>query len=94
MRCFTQSAVNTPEAFFGGGQPANMDFFAQWLEVPDTLPVKNAFRQCWEAFLRHVADDAPYLPTLLEGAKAVQLADLAYRSNAEGRWMPVPELSL
>jgi predicted dehydrogenase len=94
MRCFTQSAVNTPEAFFGGGQPANMDFFAQWLEVPDSLPVKNAFRQCWEAFLRHVADDAPYLPTLLEGAKAVQLADLAYRSNAEGRWMPVPELSL
>jgi predicted dehydrogenase len=94
MRCFTQSAVNTPEAFFGGGQPANMDFFAQWLEVPDSLPVKNAFRQCWEAFLRHVADDAPYLPTLLEGAKAVQLADLAYRSNAEGRWIPVPELSL
>jgi predicted dehydrogenase len=94
MRCFTQSAVNTPEAFFGGGRPANMDFFAQWQEVPDALPVKNPFRQCWEAFLQHVADDAPYLPTLLEGAKAVQLADLAYRSNAEGRWLPVPELSL
>ena len=27
-------------------------------------------------------------------AKAVQLADLAYRSVAEGRWMPVPELRL
>src|SRR5262247_2179732 len=93
MRCFTQSAVNTPEAFFGGGRPANMDFFAQWQEVPDTPPVKNPFRQCWEAFLYHVAEDAAYVPTLLEGAKAVQLADLAYRSNAEGRWMPVPELS-
>jgi predicted dehydrogenase len=92
MRCFTQSAVNTPEAFFGGGRPANMDFFAQWQEVPDTLPVKNPFRQCWEAFLRHVGEDAPYMPTLLEGAKAVQLADLAYRSVAEGRWMAVPEL--
>jgi hypothetical protein len=28
------------------------------------------------------------------GAKAVQLADLAYRSVADGRWMPVPDLSL
>src|SRR5436190_6378102 len=94
MRCFTQSAVNTPEAFFGGGRPANVDFFAQWQEVPDTLPVKNPFRHCWEAFLRHVGEDAPYVPTLLEGAKAVQLADLAYRSVAEGRWMSVPELRL
>jgi len=94
MRCFTQSAVNTPEAFFGGGRPANMDFFAQWQEVPDTLPAKNPFRQCWEAFLRHVGEDAPYVPTLLEGAKAVQLADLAYRSVAEGHWMVLPELRL
>ena len=94
MRCFTQSAVNTPEAFFGGGRPANMDFFAQWQEVPDTLPIKNPFRHCWEAFLRHVGEDAPYVPTLLEGAKAVQLAELAYRSVAEGRWMAVPELRL
>jgi hypothetical protein len=34
------------------------------------------------------------VPTLLEGAKAVQLADLAYRSVIEGRWMTVPELHL
>jgi predicted dehydrogenase len=94
MRCFTQSAVNTPEAFFGGGRPANVDFLAQWQEVPDTLPARNPFRQCWEAFLCHVGEDAPYVPTLLEGAKATQLADLAHRSVAEGRWMPVPELLL
>jgi hypothetical protein len=30
----------------------------------------------------------------VEGAKAVQLADLAYRSVAERRWMAVPELRL
>jgi predicted dehydrogenase len=94
MRCFTQSAVNTPEAFFGGGRPANLDFFAQWQEVPDSLPVKNPFRQCWETFLRHVGEDAPYVSTLLEGAKAVQLADCAYRSVAEGRWMELPQLHL
>ena len=94
FRCFTQAAVNTPEAFFGAAQPGGMDFTAQWQEVPDTMPPANPFRQCWEAFLRHVAEDAPYVPTLVEGAKAVQLADLAYRSVAEGRWMQVPELAL
>jgi predicted dehydrogenase len=94
MRCFTQGAVNTPEVFFGGGRPANVDFFGQWQEVPDTFPVTNPFRQCWEAFLRHVGEDAPFVPTLLEGAKATQLADLAYRSVAEGRWMEVVELRL
>jgi predicted dehydrogenase len=94
FRCFTQSAVNTPEVFFGAARPGGMDFTSQWLEVPDTLPTANPFRQCWEAFLKHVADDAPYVPTLVEGAKAVQLADLAYRSVAERQWMPVPELHL
>ena len=94
FRCWTQAAVNTPEAFFGGGQQSNMDFRAQWQEVPDTLPAGNPFRQCWEAFLRHVAEDAPYAPNLVEGAKAVQLADLAYRSVTEGRWMDVAELRL
>jgi len=93
-RCFTQAAVNTPEAFYGPNRPGGMDFLAQWQEVPDTLPGGNPFRQCWEAFLRHVAEDAPYVPTLVEGAKAVQLADLAYRSVAEARWMDVPALSL
>jgi predicted dehydrogenase len=94
FRCFTQSAVNTPEVFFGAARPGGMDLMAQWQEVPDTLPTANPFRQCWEAFLRHVAEDGPYVPTLVEGAKAVQLADLAYRSVAEKRWMPVPQLSL
>ena len=94
FRCFTQAAVNTPEVFFGAARPGGMDFLAQWQEVPDTQPTSNPFRQCWEAFLRHVAEDAPYVPTLVEGAKAVQLADLAYRSVTEGRWMTVPELRL
>lgn len=93
-RCFTQAAVNTPEAFLGVARAGGMDFPAQWQQVPDTRPLANPFRQCWEAFLRHVAEDAPYLPTLVEGAKAVQLADLAYRSVAERRWFEVPGLSL
>jgi len=94
-RCFTQAAVDTPEAFFGASHPGGMDHHSLWQEVPDAdEPLRNPFRLCWEAFLRHVAEDAPYLPTLVEGAKAVQLADLAYRSVEQQRWMPVPELKL
>ncbi|MBV8190749.1 MAG: Gfo/Idh/MocA family oxidoreductase [Alphaproteobacteria bacterium] len=94
FRCFTQSAADTPEAFTAAARAGGVDLMAHWKEVPDTGPNKNPFRQCWEAFLRHLAEDAPYVPTLVEGAKAVQLADLAYRSMAEQRWMAVPQLSL
>jgi predicted dehydrogenase len=94
FRCFIQSAANTPEAFIAAARPGGVDLMAHWQEVPDTPGAKNPFRQCWETFLRHVAEDAPYLPTLIEGAKAVQLADLAYRSVAEQCWMDVPELKL
>jgi predicted dehydrogenase len=58
------------------------------------IAFQNSFRSCREAFLRHVADDAPFAPTLLEGDKGVQLADLSYRSSRERRWVDVPELVL
>ena len=93
-RCFTQSAATTPEAFFGAAVPGGMDFAASWAEVPETLPVMNPYRQCWELFLRHVGTGAAYVPTLLEGAKSVQLAELVLRSHAEGRWLNVPDLAV
>ncbi len=93
-KCFTQSAAETPEAFIKAAKPGGVDLMADWKEVPDVPGLKNPFRQCWENYLRHVAGEGPYLPTLVEGAKAVQLADLAYRSVAEQRWMDVPELKL
>ncbi len=93
-RCRTQAAANTPDAFFASAQPAAPPFESQWSEVPDNAPHLPPFRRCWEEFLRHVGEDAPYVPTLLEGAKAVQLAEAAYRSHAEGRWIDVPALHL
>ena len=95
MRCFTQAAVNTPEAFFGGGA-ARRDGFCRAVAggaghaAAQPIPSGSAGRRSC-AMSR---EDAPYVPTLVEGAKAVQLADLAYRSVAESRWMTVPELSL
>jgi predicted dehydrogenase len=91
-KCLIQSAAKTPEAFLAAATPGGIDFAAHWAEAPDEAPRKNPYRQCWELFLRHLAEDAPYVPTLLEGAKAVQLAELVYRAHAEGRWLDVPEL--
>jgi predicted dehydrogenase len=93
-RCLTQAAAATQETFLAAAAPGGMDFSAHWTAEPDASPHKNPYRQCWELFLRHVGEDAPYLPTLLEGAKAVQLAELVYRSHAEGRWLDVPALRL
>ena len=94
FQCFTQAGVNTPEAFIKAARPGGVDLQAHWEEVPDTIDMKPPFRQLWENFLRHVGEDAPLVPTLVEGAKAVQLADLAYKSVAERRWIDVPELKL
>jgi predicted dehydrogenase len=48
----------------------------------------------WEAFLRHVAEDAPWHYTLAEGAKGVQLAEAGYRSWRERRWIDLDELEI
>ena len=93
QRCFTQSAANTPEAFFGVAT-GKVDLAENWSEVPETRSYNNPYRECWELFLRYVAEDAPYVPTLLEGAKAVQLAELVYLSHKQGRWLDVEPLPL
>lgn len=93
-RCRIQPHVATPKPPWSIDAPQSMDLFAQWQEVPDNAVYPNSFRIGWELFLRHVAEDAPFVSTLLEGAKGVQLAELAYRSNAERRWIGVPPLQL
>jgi predicted dehydrogenase len=92
--CRTQALANTPKPHWNTDAPQPMNFFAQWQDVPDNTMYQNPFRSCWEGFLRHVAEDAPFVPTLLEGAKAVQLAELCYRSSREGRALDVPPLRL
>jgi predicted dehydrogenase len=93
-RCRIQPMHATPKPPWNADVPQPMDFHAQWQEVPDNTAYPSSFRACWEGFLRHVAEDAPFVPTLLEGAKGVQLAELAERSSREGRWLEVPALTL
>ncbi|AYG63064.1 Gfo/Idh/MocA family protein [Rhizobium jaguaris] len=93
MRCWTQHRVNTPKSVWNPDQPQPINFFETWDEVPDTQAFDNGFKAQWEDFLRHVVDDTPWKFTLREGAKGVQLAELAQRSWAERRWLDVPSLS-
>ncbi|RBQ17497.1 gfo/Idh/MocA family oxidoreductase [Spongiactinospora rosea] len=91
--CKTQERVNTPMPVWNPDIPNPLDFRAGWSEVPDNQEFANAFRIQWEMFLRHVVADAPFTWDLFEGAKGVQLADLALLSSQERRWIDVPELT-
>jgi hypothetical protein len=44
-------------------------------------------------FLKHVAGEGEFRWNLLEGAKGVQLAETAYKSWSERRWLDVPKLT-
>src|SRR3984893_19348105 len=92
-RCVTQHRVNTPRPVWNPDEPQTMKFIEQWDAVPDTEVFGNGFRLQWEDFVRHVMADTPWHHDLLEGAKGVQLAELALQSGAERRWVDVPALS-
>jgi len=91
-RCWTQSRINTPTPVWNPDLPQTMDYLADWQEVLDNADYENAFKAQWELFLRHVTEDTPFRWDLREGAKGVQLAELAYQSSLERRWVDVPEI--
>ncbi|MCR8726668.1 Gfo/Idh/MocA family protein [Frigidibacter sp. ROC022] len=93
-KCFSQHRVNTPKPVWNPDMPQTLDFFEGWEEVPDNQHFDNGFKVQWEAFLRHVAEDAPFTYTLAEGAKGVQLAEAGYQSARERRWIDLPDLGL
>jgi predicted dehydrogenase len=93
-RCFVQPLIATPKPFFDPERPQPMVFDEQWQEMPDVEPVRNGYRAGWELFLRHVAEDAPFPSSFLEGAKSVQLAEGCYQSDRERRWINLPPLTL
>jgi len=91
-RCLTQSRVNTPKPVWNPDIAQPIDFYQDWQEIPDNAAWDNAFKAQWELFLKHVNGEGAFPWDLLEGAKGVQLAETAYRSWSERRWMDVPEL--
>jgi predicted dehydrogenase len=91
--CKTQHRANTPKPVWNPDVPNPIDFRAGWQEVPDNQTFDNAFKTQWELFLKHVELGTPFPHDLMEGARGVQLAELALASWREGRWMDVPELN-
>lgn len=92
--CKAQSRVNTPRPVWNPDVKNTMNFGEQWQEVPDTEFYDNGFKIQWEAFIRHVVEDAPYKWTLPEGAKGVQLVEAALQSWQERRFVDVPPLTI
>jgi len=91
-RCLTQARANTPKPVWNPDIPQPIDFFAGWQEVPDNVAWDNAFKAQWELFLKYVAGEGEFRWNLLEGARGVQLAELAQRSWHERKWMDVHAL--
>ncbi len=92
--CHIQHRAATPKPVWNPDQEQTLDFFGDWQAVPDRLTHENGFKLQWEAFLRHVADDAPFPWTIAEAVKGVQFAELALQSWQERRWLDIPALAV
>src|SRR5439155_12177612 len=90
--CKTTRRADTPREVWSPAVPDSVDYDASWQDVPDDGPFDNAFKVQWERFLLHVATGAPFPHDFYEGAKGVQLAELALESWRERRWVDVPAL--
>jgi predicted dehydrogenase len=90
--CAIQHRMSTPMPVWNPDLPDPIDYQAQWTDVPDTVSSDNGFKVEWELFLKSAACGQPFAWDLTEGAKGVQLAELALRSSAEGRRVDVPPL--
>lgn len=88
-KCWTQPYGNTPRPVWNPDVEQPINFFDNWLEVPDQETYDNAFKAQWELFLRHVVFDEPFPWSLLEGAKGVQLAEKGIESWHRRAWVDV-----
>ncbi len=91
-KCLVQPRQVTPREVWNPDVDRTKNLYEDWMEVPETRNYDNAFKIQWELFLRHVVLDEPFRWNLLEGAKGVQLAELALASWAERRWLDIPSI--
>jgi len=92
--CAIQHRVSTPMPVWNPDLPDPIDYQALWSDVPDNASFDNGFKAEWELFLKSAAEGRPFAWNLVEGARGVQLADLALRSSASGRRVDVPPLDV
>jgi predicted dehydrogenase len=92
--CAIQHRVSTPMPVWNPDLPDPLDYKEQWTDVPDNASFDNGFKAQWELYLAAAAEGRPFAWDLAEGAKGVQLAELALQSSAEGRRVDVPTLEI
>ena len=92
--CAVQHRVSTPMPVWNPDLPDPIDYQALWSDIPDNTTFGNGFKVEWELFLKCASEGRPFAWDLIEGAKGVQLANLALRSSAEGRRLEVPPLGV
>ncbi len=90
--CWAQPYGATPKPVWNPDIPQPIEFFDNWIELPDQREYDNAFKAEWELFLRHIVLDEPFVWDLLEGAKGVQLAEKGIESWNKRAWIDIPEL--
>ncbi|HEY7247270.1 MAG TPA: Gfo/Idh/MocA family oxidoreductase, partial [Xanthobacteraceae bacterium] len=92
--CVIQPRQATPRPVWNPDERQTMDFYSDWMRIPDNEVYDNGFKAQWEMFIRHVVEDAPYRHGLTEGAKGVQLVECAMKSWEERRWVDIPLLKI
>ncbi len=91
--CKAQALAATPRCVWNPDIDSPINYKDGWARVPDQGVYENAFKAQWELFLKHVVTGSTFPWSLEEGAKGVQLAELALKSSSERRWVEVPALS-
>ena len=92
--CAVQHRVSTPMPVWNPDLPDPIDYQALWSDIPDNMTFDNGFKVEWELFLKCASEGRPFAWDLVEGAKGVQLANLALQSSAEGRRLEVAPLAV
>ena len=92
--CAVQHRVSTPMPVWNPDLPDPIDYQALWSDIPDNMTFDNGFKVEWELFLKCASEGRPFAWDLVEGAKGVQLAQLAQQSSAEGRRLEVAPLAV
>ena len=90
--CKAQDRADTPRAVWDPDIPNLIDFRGGWKDVANGAPCDNAFRMGWELYLRSLAEETHFLHDFWDGARGVQLAEIALQSWKERRWVDVPPL--
>ena len=90
--CWVQPYGATPKPVWNPDIPQPIDFYENWVQVPDQTEYENAFKIQWELFLRHIVLDEPFRWNLIEGAKGVQLAEKGIESWQKRAWVDIPDI--